>query len=676
MKKKILIALFALLVIVSAFASCGGGGECTHEEYELKATTKAPTCTEAGEATYACKACGVEKTEALDPLDHDLVETEVKVATCTEGGYALYSCQREGCDHTEKKHETDPDPSKHVYAPAGKAPTCTEGGWSAEKCTAPDCGQEKNGTYKKLDPLGHTFDREDKEGFTIVEPSCDTYGKIIKICADCGTDESIVYGEDVETPEEYLPLGHSFSTYDPEVDVFPATCTEPGYIVWHCINVGCGETRNLTNEEAPALGHEFVTDASAVEGTHFVVKLAPTCLKFGEKAYICTRTDCGYEAQKDVEADAAYYVQIDKIAHFTNDNYTTVKEYEADCTTASYKVVKCACDEDCTEEKNVETGTAALDHNWVVNGEQTCKTEGKTPYKCDRVCNGIACGEEKLDDPTNVDIRHEKAEGAAPTVESTCVSRAKYTCKNCGELFESYADDPSYPATDAPDAAKHKFDKVLEVVAPKCNAEGYTTYGCSADDACDASVPGAYVARVDHTFAEVTVDGLIVCTTCTAAYRDVSTEFKTGDGELHICLGCENGTDDDPDTACTCPPSDLKYEYSGVVSPDAPEAIEKDVIFVKDKVIWTDTVDTPVEMPLAIGNGMIVVTSEFEATVTIKIYANGEEINVSATDTQSALVVEKTGKVVYFDLYNYENVDKVEITSTADAGVSFYTIVE
>lgn len=681
MKKKILIALFALLVVIAAFASCGGGGgetECTHE-YELTSTTKEATCTEAGEATYTCKLCSETKTEALDPLDHDFGEPVVVEPTCVLGGYSEYTCKRDGCGHSEKKHVTNPDPTKHQYALAGTPATCETGGWEAYKCTVADCGQEKAGTYKKLDPLGHTFERADKVGETIIEPTCDEYGKIIRICADCQTNASVEYSEDVlDTPDEMKPLGHSFSTYDPDVDIVAPTCTEAGYIIYHCINNGCNETENSTididgNEQPAALGHDYYTAEDGVEGTHYLVKLAPTCLALGEKAYLCQRVGCGYEASKDVEADADHYVSIPMIPHFTNDNYTTVKEYDADCLNDSYKVVKCACGEGCVEEKNVPTGTPKLDHNWVVNGEQTCKTEGKTPYKCDRVCNGVACGETKLDDPTDADIRHHKADGATPTVAATCISRAKYTCKDCGELYESYADDPTYPASDAPHG-NHNYTISIHVEAPTCSAEGYTTYRCSADSECTATQPGAYTARKDHNFAEVTVEGDLVCITCAKCYKDVSAEISTGDGTFKPCEGCANGTDDNPETLCTCNTGDLGFEWEGVVSPADPEKITANVDFIKDKVVWTKTVSK--EMPLEIGKGIIVVSSEYEADVTITIYKNGEAINVSATDTQSALVVNKVGTVVYFDLYNYESVDKVVINSTADAAVSFYQIVE
>lgn len=77
--------------------------------------TKEPTCTEAGEKTFTCSACGDSYTESLDPLGHAAEkETVVKEATCTEDGEKAYVCSR--CNEvlrteviSAKGHEFDAD---------------------------------------------------------------------------------------------------------------------------------------------------------------------------------------------------------------------------------------------------------------------------------------------------------------------------------------------------------------------------------------------------------------------------------------------------------------------------------------------------------------------------------------------------------------------------------------
>lgn len=62
---------------------------CSHK-YEA-AVTKAATCTEAGETTYTCSACGDSYTEQINALDHELADGK-----CTRCGLMQYSPIEEG----------------------------------------------------------------------------------------------------------------------------------------------------------------------------------------------------------------------------------------------------------------------------------------------------------------------------------------------------------------------------------------------------------------------------------------------------------------------------------------------------------------------------------------------------------------------------------------------------
>lgn len=67
--------------------------EATDHDWELTKTTKAPTCTEAGEGTYTCKFCKETKTEEIPALGHNWSQI-VKKPTCTQDGIAGGTCSR------------------------------------------------------------------------------------------------------------------------------------------------------------------------------------------------------------------------------------------------------------------------------------------------------------------------------------------------------------------------------------------------------------------------------------------------------------------------------------------------------------------------------------------------------------------------------------------------------
>lgn len=685
--KKLLIALLVIFVVLAAFVACGGdetpdsvpdstpsstpsstptstptstpssvsGGsdDCTHE-YEVKSET-APTCTEKGVKVEVCKKCQREISTETAALGHDEKEEVIK-PTCSEGGKTVYTCQREGCDHQREDFPTEADPKKHVYEVKTKPATCLEAGWTCEACTV--CEQEKANSFMDLPALKHTYEREEPTGIVKVDPDCLNDGTITKTCLEegCTSDPIVITVESLELEgkmqeaQELRALGHSFNTYDPDEDIVAPTCTTGGYTVYHCVNNNCEATENKDPKDA--LGHSYTKSGTEVEGVTYVITKEPTCIKNGEKVYKCTVCE-------ELATEDEHKVVLDMIDHNivdTDENYfVTGSALDATCTEKAKKTYKCNVDAECNKTEVFEYD-APIGHNWQVSGEQTCKTEGKTPYACANVCNGIACQETKLDDPVS-DIRHTYGSVAKP---ATCCDRAVFKCQICEAEYTSYDDDVLGNPTGA-----HVYDVVYEVVGPKCDAIGYTVYSCSAGncgklDGDKEDSRRDIVARTDHTFTEATVDGIITCTVCSKAYRDVSAEYQNGSGKL--CLGCQK----DP---CECVGGGLDVEWSGVVSPKAPEEIVKDTEYVKSEVKWTEVEEST--KPLAIGEGMIVITSKNEESiiVTVKVYN-------TATGETELVTIEKAGVVILIDLYDYESVDKVSILSNGDATVAFYTIVK
>ena len=107
-RKSALLLLLAIAVLVLALPSIAAA-----KEYEFPRTHKcpvcgeqamiidgeAPTCTEAGWASYRCyrtEACQVFRVK-LKKLGHDWKKSGEKAATCTKNGYRDYYCTRPGC---------------------------------------------------------------------------------------------------------------------------------------------------------------------------------------------------------------------------------------------------------------------------------------------------------------------------------------------------------------------------------------------------------------------------------------------------------------------------------------------------------------------------------------------------------------------------------------------------
>lgn len=78
--------------------------ECNHEDYFIQ-TTKEPTCTAEGLASYVCKNCRVSFNSAPIPaLGHDWDRTKAVYTTsptCTNGGNISLPCKNKGCTVTQ-----------------------------------------------------------------------------------------------------------------------------------------------------------------------------------------------------------------------------------------------------------------------------------------------------------------------------------------------------------------------------------------------------------------------------------------------------------------------------------------------------------------------------------------------------------------------------------------------
>lgn len=667
MKNKIIIALLALTALLVVFASCGGGS-CEHN-YVLDETSVTATCTQAGTGKYVCEFCQAEEVRDVPATSHEIDEDnpEIVKATCQAGGYATYSCKN--CDYTEKRHETNPDPTAHVPVEDKVPETCLTDGYIAYNCGV--CGNELPGS-KKVNKLGHTYERAEADGIAITSPTCEVDGKITYTCTDptCPLRENDVAYSFVKTMQDFVDagdndtalslaaLGHNFegNIANPATDVIAPTCTTPGYTIFTCKN-GCGSTQN--GADVPALKHDFERDVPSIT---YVVTTPSTCCDTGIETAKCQ--DCGTFSDTLTQIVAV-------VAHFGGKNgpkYDEVTYHQATCDAGSYWDVKCNLDPDCVQT-STRTGAEttdyveALGHDWILDtavltaDKPTCKTEGHWMYKCSREakCNAEHKTEEQLialgqkpndghDAPlTGDDVKHSYTTGVY-VKEPTCVSRGIYACSICQRQdVESYEDDVKY---DYHDKNNIDYSVVIKVVGSTCYSEGYTIYGCNNDDDCPYEEKGNYQPKLSHTFAPVTDNGVLVCTdiNCQETYINVTTVIKDElNDKFCLCGKCDENN-------ITCGGSIIG---TGTKLPEAATALTAGTKFTK-------TFDAN------FAKGLIELKGEEGTTYTVVI-KNGENV----VDTLKIdLTVE--GELVYIDLYEATNVTSVEITASTAATVSFY----
>ncbi len=184
-----------------------------------------PTCAQAGWNAYeACENCDYTTKTEIPALEHEYINHEGKDATCSEEGWKPYqTCKN--CDFTS--FEAIPTLEHNLVYFDAKAPTCKEIGWEAyEECTRCDYT-----TYKELPMADHKD--ENNDGIcddcsgnigcnhtnivtTVVNPTCLSYGKVIKACDDCSKiiSETII-----------APAGHHDHNGDGECDECSAPTT-------------------------------------------------------------------------------------------------------------------------------------------------------------------------------------------------------------------------------------------------------------------------------------------------------------------------------------------------------------------------------------------------------------------------------------------------------------------
>ena len=616
----------------------------------------APTCTEGGKTMLTCSKCDiVDEKDVVDPLGHDLIETVVD-PTCIAEGYTTVICSR--CDFTDQINPTEK--VDHNYVDDVEEPTCTEGGYTAKICSVCGDAQDKSNF---TDPLGHDVIKG-----TVVEPTCEDKGYTPVTCSRCDYTDKVDFVD---------PMGHNEIKGEP----IAARCVVEGYTPVTCSR--CDYTDRV--DIVPAIGHKYYTEEDAQAGVHFRIfdEDLPTCDTDGLKYYICQNCRqmpieegktpvaipmLGHDMQYSETVsptctldgfDILICSRCDKEDTTKNGDATGHKYYkEADAEEAKHFIVTLeptctedgersyycqneGCGELATDDAEGKSTIAKLGHKLYVAVEPWCGNDSSFEYKCENVCRGIACdhtdvkkGDEEKRHTYNLENK---------IIAETCVDYATYECSECHDSFVAYEGDEHGQPT-----GEHKYDNPIEEVPPTCTAKGYTIYACVAGN-CGTTENRDYTDIIAHTLGEASELGTVTCLICNKSYVDVTAEAVGGSDKLCIC-------GQDP---CVC--GGTTAEWEGFTKPKDPMKITANQEFTITEVVWTDG-----PHQLAIGYGLIILNSDENASYTVVIYtAEGTELNT----------FEKEGSSVMIDLYQYVNVGKVVITSTADAEVSFFKVI-
>lgn len=227
-------------------------------------TGKAASCLKDGLSKgIKCTVCKktIQEQEVIPALGHDFQYQETIEPSCTYIGYDIYKCANFGCKETERRNETETQDGAHSYAPFTEEPTCTEAGYTDSVCEF--CGVSEDGVTSPIQPLGHTYLRDDFNGEfeykPTKEPTCITDGEGWIVCSDClyCTADDDILNEDYKVTIKATGI-HDFSDTTSIQNEVPPTCEYGGYVIYKCVSdPNCMETSPGPMSEP--LGHSYVS---------------------------------------------------------------------------------------------------------------------------------------------------------------------------------------------------------------------------------------------------------------------------------------------------------------------------------------------------------------------------------------------------------------------------------
>lgn len=701
MKKRILVVLLVILAISALMlVSCK---QHEHNYSELKEVKVEATCTAAGTSVYACE-CG-ETTEKEVPAVAHAYEATTVAPTCKNNGYTVNVCTACGAE-TEKSNIIAAGDQYHSFDKmVQEAADCKTGkkGRDARVCSI--CDKEDPSYPNKITNPQHTWDEENP---VIVAPTCEEAGSSTIVCANCGQQRGSTpipaTGHEWETVDGTEVAANCYHgtqrtvqcavcevtveqedndqlAHDIQEGLKPATCTTSAIIYEYCAREGCEYTKDKAADGDPN-GH----DTYQAE-----LEIVPsTCTTPGTMTPYCKT--CGELVVEETETLALtnHYVTSENEA-----SYDVIETVQASCHTAYYEVRQCTADANCTQAaEKFYCGAAKMEHDLVpitdlypeaqLSYAATCVSIGYDVYVCknctdkgnEHQCEGdgtTPCYEHRK---TSDKVDHEKTTVLTATyVDSTCITPAsvKFTCQHCNGTY-----DYTYPTTDtgAAQVGNYSFVALKEhggwietsvKESSTCTTEGYTVYICTKDESCVQEMHGDIQRYSEHTFVRNATEGVYKCSVCNTTYRDITTvldePLKTGSVELidgvsfsYEVIGYENAAEN---------AEAFTSANAYVFTPEEKTpSLAGGLIVIK-----TDA--TVVEYTITITDG-----EGTEAVYSVRAVYDSEQYNVTVTSADgetaySSLIPSE--KVVYFDLYEQDDVASIKIETTEDATVRLFT---
>ena len=587
-----------------------------HDFTGTETVISAATCTADGKKTVQCKNCDATTEVILPKLGHAYGNWQVvKEATNSEDGQWMRVCAN-NAEHVE--YITIPK-GGHAWdsGTVTEAASCEATGTMVYKCTAhTDCGVTLEVT---IPVTQHTVAQRE------IEATCTEKGKVEAYCTVCN---------DVLSTEEIPVKAHNYVASE----AVAPSCTTSGYTPYTC---SCGKTYDVYDASKPATGHSLVEGASTANCTE-AGKMTLTCSvcsnytttvdvpalghNYVEDASAATEATCAAPATKTYKCSrcaASYTISVgDKTSEHTWGKETVVEA--ATATSLGYKTVECSV---CGQIK-AETIPATGDHEFTVETadkkDPTCTQDGYIVYACatnhscgltskvtvpatghkeDLDYKAATCGEagyarmvctvdgcnEVLSEEVIPALGHLYGEGTVTNATCTAEGKIEYSCTRtgCGATHE---------AVIATNSNAHRYKTV--VTPATCYKEGSVVTKCVL---CDDEITNEDLPMIEHTWndgeikqgdaATCTADGkkTYTCTVenCGATKTETISKLGHSWGEWSITKA-PTATDEGEQTR-TCIRGGCKET---VAIPALGESATYTVKFVVNgEVIYTQTVN-------------------------------------------------------------------------------------
>ena len=465
-------------------------------------TLSEPACTESGVRERTCTVCGTVEVQDLPAYGHTW-DTEYTVdleTSCGRPGVKSIHCTVCGEINGETVEEIPA--LEHDYGDwvVKEEPSCERSGLQESTCRI--CGLTR---AMVLPVKGHSFSAWNY----ISMPTCTVEGRIERTCSDCGKTE-------VEDLPVYGHIWDANKTVDRE-----AACTEPGQRSVHC--TVCGEIREDSVEEIPALGHSF---------GEWTVTDEPACAQPGWKKQVCEH--CGKVISEEIPATGhSFRDWVVKEApdcekpgrrERTCDDCGTVEETEIPATGHSFGRWKLVKAPTCEAEGTLERGCSACatietetiekaEHSWetnyTVDREPTRTEEGVKSIHC-AVCGAIREGSEvpieklpeiTLDKPEIRTILNVSA-GVRLKWEHVPGAEGYTVYRDGGELARQSATGAAITYTDATAENNTRYTYIIEAYA---GPEGGGRVSSSSDEKEICYLSRPEISSVTNTSAGVKI---------------------------------------------------------------------------------------------------------------------------------------------------------------------------